>query len=177
MAHVALGVSASVAIHRALDLTSALRKEGHRVSVVMTPSAKRLVSPALFQAVSLSRVYHDMWEASEAMDHDHVRLGSEADVLVVAPATANTMAKLALGSGDDLVATTALAFEGPRLFAPAMNHRMWRNQAVRRNCRRLTEDGWELIEPEFGDLASLTAGEGRMAAVDTVLERIRARLP
>ena len=174
--HVVLGVTASIAIHRALDLTSELRKRGHRVSVVMTPHSQRLVTPLTFQALSLSKVFHDMWELTEDFNHDHIRLAQDCDAFLLAPASAGTIGKLAHGILDNILTTTAFACGGARLFAPAMNWRMWGQRAVQENCRRLQEDGWEMIPPESGDLACGEKGPGRLAAVPRILERLTARL-
>ena len=110
---IVLGVTASIAIHRALDLTSELKKRGHRVHVVMTPSSKELVSPVTFQAFSHEKVHHDMWAVSDSFDHDHIRLAQEADLLVIAPTTAGTIGKLAHGILDNVLLTTAFAFVRP----------------------------------------------------------------
>ncbi|MCA9323129.1 MAG: phosphopantothenoylcysteine decarboxylase [Planctomycetes bacterium] len=169
---IALGVSASIAIHRALDLVSELRKLGHEVSVLMSPDAKRLISPQTFQAISLSRVYHEMWEASADMDHDHIRIAQTADLFCLAPATANTLCKLAHGIVDNVLLTTAFAFEGPRVYAPAMNTRMWRRPAVAKACQLLDADGWQRVGPVSGDLACGEEGEGRLAPVSSLLDAV-----
>ncbi|MEZ6195010.1 MAG: flavoprotein [Planctomycetota bacterium] len=174
--HVILGVTASVAIHRALDLASELRKAGYRVSAVMTPDATRLVTPLQFQAITLSRVYHTLWEEGRDLDHDHIRLAETGDLLVVAPATAGTIGKIAHGLADNVLLTTALAFGGPRLFAPAMNWRMWAQPAVQRNCRQLAEDGWTAVGPVSGDLACGEEGAGRLAPVADILAALAPHL-
>ncbi len=172
-----LGVTASIAIHRALDITSQLRKSGHRVTVVMTPNSQRMITPLTFQAMSLETVYHDPWSVGPSRDHDHIRMAQDGALLLVAPATASTMGKLAHGILDNLVATTAFAFEGPRLIAPAMNWRMWSKPIVQDNARRLEADGWEVIPPDDGDLACGEKGPGRLAPVDVILRRVRDALP
>ncbi len=164
-----LGVSASIALHRALDITSALRKKGDRVSVLMTPESQKLISPVAFQAMSLETVYHDMWQISPDMDHDHIRLAQDGDLMLLAPATACTIAKLAHGIVDNVVLTTAFAFTGPRLFAPAMNWRMWANSVVQENCARLEQQGWQMIPPTVGELACGESGPGRLAEVSDIL--------
>ncbi len=172
-----LGVTASIAIHRALDITSELRKAGHRVTVIMTPNSQRMITPLTFQAMSLETVYHDPWAVESSRDHDHIRMAQEGELLLVAPATASTIGKLAHGILDNLVATTAFAFDGPRLLAPAMNWRMWAKSIVQENLRRLEADGWQIIPPEEGDLACGEKGPGRLARVDTILDRVRSALP
>lgn len=171
--HVVLGVSASVALHRALDLTSELRKRGRRVSVVMSPNATRLITPLAFQAISLSKVFHEMWETVDDLDHDHVRLAG-ADVMILAPATAGTIAKIAHGFADNVLTATAMTFAGPRLFAPAMNWRMWENPAVQENCAKLQARGWRMVPPTVGDLACGEQGLGRLAAVQDLLAAVES---
>jgi phosphopantothenoylcysteine decarboxylase / phosphopantothenate---cysteine ligase len=174
--HVILGVTASVALHRALDLASELRKAGHLVSAVMSPNATRLVSALQFQAITLSKVYHAQWETVDDLDHDHIRLADQADLMVVAPATAGTIGKIAQGLADNVLTTTAMAFSGPRLIAPAMNWRMWANEAVQENCATLRRRGWEFIGPDAGDLACGEQGAGRLAAVADILAALEPHL-
>jgi phosphopantothenoylcysteine synthetase/decarboxylase len=170
--HIVLGVSASIAAHRALDLTSILRKRGDRVSVVMTPNATKLIAPVTFQAIALSKVFVDMWELTSSFDHDHIRFAQDGDVLAIVPASAATIGKLACGIYDNLLTTTAAAFSGRKLFAPAMNWRMWQNSIVADNCRRLVDHGWTMIPPAHGDLACGESGPGRLAELADVLAAI-----
>ena len=174
---IVLGVTASIAIHRALDLCSELRKRNHRVDVVMTPAATRLVAPMTFQAFSHRKVHHELWEPSDSFDHDHIRLAQDGEILVVVPATASSIGKLAQGIFDNVLLTTAAAFAGPRLFAPAMNWRMWANPAVQRNVARLQQDGWTMVPPVDGDLACGEQGPGRLASVAEILAALEALLP
>ncbi len=175
--HVILGVTASIALHRGLDITSALRKMGDRVSVVMTPHATKLISPVTFQAMSLEVVYHDMWALAESMDHDHIRMAQTGDALLVAPATAGTIGKLAHGIADNILVTTALAFSGPCCFAPAMNWRMWKNPVVQKNCKILQDLGWHMIAPATGDLACGEQGPGRLADVCDIMDALKLATP
>ena len=142
----------------------------------MTPSSKKLVSPMAFQAMTLERVHHDMWEPSPTAEHDHIRLAQEGDLFLLAPATGNTIGKLAHGILDNIVATTAFAFTGPKLFAPAMNWRMWAQRAVQDNARQLQDDGWTMIPPVEGDLACGEQGPGRLAPVEDILRVVREHL-
>ena len=174
---VALAVSGSVAIHRAVDLASALRQRGVRVHVLMTAAATRLVQPLLFEAVTHERVGHDMFSAGNGDPYDHLTPAREAEVLVFAPATADLIGRLAAGLAGDVVTTCALAFQGPRLLCPAMNHRMWSNPFVQRNLGLLRSAGYEVEEPETGALACGEAGPGRLAPVERILARILALLP
>jgi phosphopantothenoylcysteine synthetase/decarboxylase len=166
---VLLGVSASVAIHRALDVVSELRKLGHGVTVLMTPSATRLIAPIQFQAISGSRVHHDVFGGTKDDVYDHLNPARVGDVFLFCPATAVLIARLATGMADDMVTTTALAFEGRRLIAPAMNFRMWRNPLVQRNLQALKSFGFEQVGPVEGELACGDQGMGRLAPVATIL--------
>ena len=174
--HVIVGVTASIAIHRALDVASELRKAATTVSVVMTPNSTRLIQPLAFQSLAHGAVYVDPFEVVPDFEHGHIRLAQEGDLFVVVPATAGTLGKLAHGIADNLVTTTAIAFDGPKLFAPAMNFRMWANPLVQENVKRLQGAGWGLIPPQSGDLACGEEGPGRLAEVDTILEAIQATL-
>ena len=174
--HVILGVTASIAIHRALDVASELRKKGATVSVVMTPNAARLIQPITFQSMAHGAVYVDPFEVVPDFDHGHIRLAQDGDIFVVVPATAGTIGKMAHGIADNLVTTTAIAFDGPKLFAPAMNHRMWANPLVASNVARLQDLEWSLIPPQTGDLACGEEGPGRLAEVSTILSAIEGSL-
>lgn len=178
MAHVVLGVSASVAIHRGLDIASELGKRGHTVSAVLTPSATRLIAPLQFQAITGRRALHDLFAGADEDVYDHLNPARDGDVLVCAPATADLIGRLAHGLADDLVTTTALAWttDKPRLFAPAMNWRMWANPMVERNVATLTDAGWTMVPPADGELACGERGPGRLAAVDDIVGAIEAAL-
>lgn len=174
---IVLGVTASIAIHRALDLCSELKKRGHHLDVVMTPSATRLVAPMTFQAFSHTKVHHEMWEPVDSFDHDHIRLAQSGDLLAIVPATADTIGKLAHGIMDNVLLTAAFAFSGPKIFAPAMNWRMWEHPRVQKNCAALSDEGWTMVAPVSGDLACGEQGSGRLAPLAHILAAIDATLP
>lgn len=167
--HLLLGVSASVAIHRALDLASEARKRGHQVSVAMTERATRLISPLQFQAIAGRRVHHDLFAGTGDDVYDHLAPAREATLLLCAPASADLIARLAHGLADDVLTTCALAYSGPRFFAPAMNWRMWANPIVQRNAATLVRDGWKQLGPDAGDLACGEQGPGRLSPVSDLL--------
>ena len=175
--HVALAVSGSVAIHRALDLVRELDRKGATVTVLMTPAACKLIRPVLFQAMSRRRVFHDLWAEHGDDPYGHLGPARDADILVFAPATADLIARLAAGLGDDLVTTTALAFMGPRILAPAMNWRMWSHPFTQRNTKTLTSAGHVLVPPTEGDLACGEEGPGRLAEVEDIVKAIFDNLP
>ena len=172
---VALGVTGSIAAYKAADLTSRLCREGLEVHVLMTSAAVRLVQPRTFLTLSRNPVVTDLWE-TPAWQPEHVALAEKADVLVVAPATANFLGKLAHGIADDGLSTYALTHSGTVIVAPAMNPRMWCHPAVRANCRVLSDRGVRFVGPAAGRVACGEDGVGRMAPVDDVLAAVRLEL-
>ena len=178
MSHILLGAGASVALYKACDLASRLTQEGDRVRVVLTARAASLVSPQLFEAVTGEPAYTDEFGERRRAAMDHIELARWAQCLVVAPCSADLAARLALGLGDDLVTTLALALPPatPRLLCPAMNPTMLANPAVARNLARLSEDGWRLLEPESGHMACGDAGAGRLPAPERIAAWIRGHL-
>ena len=174
---VLLGVSGSVAAYKAVDLASKLTALGAVVQTVMTESASRFVGAKSIEAVSCSGVFTSMWSSPEDHKSRHISLVGWADIVVVAPATANIIAKAANGICDDLLSTTlCAAWDKPVLVAPAMNHNMWTNPAVQRNVRILLEAGVKLIGPMEGRLADGALGTGRMAEPQEILEAIEELL-
>lgn len=174
---IVLGVCGSIAAYKAVDLASKLTQAGARVDVVLTAAAQRFVSPLTFQAVSGRPVYSDLWSAESpgALPSHiaHIGLAEAADLMAVAPATANTLAKLAHGFADDLLSVIAMAIDCPLLIAPAMDGKMYENPAMRDNCERLRQRGADLIEPEAGRFASGLSGIGRLPETDSMLGHIR----
>ncbi len=190
MARVLLGVSGGIAAYRALELTRLLTTAGHAVRVIMTPNATRFVGAPSFEAIAGSPVLTDEFErdpmrgafpGDPVPDHDpigHLEVVANADVFLVAPATANTIAKLAAGFGDSILATAFLACQAPRAVAPAMNDRMYRNAATQANLETLRARGVVVVEPEEGALASRGEhGVGRLPAPETLLREVESLLP
>ena len=178
MSHVLLGVSASAAIHKACDLASKLAQEGHEVRAVLTENAARLVAPQLFEALTGQPATASEWGPERRGGMDHITLARWADLVVVAPATAATLARLASGAADDLLGTLALALAPatPRLLCPAMNPTMYAHPAVQRNLAQCLADGWQLVEPAAGRLACEEQGQGRLPEVPDLLARVRELL-
>lgn len=161
---VLLGVSGGIAAYKAADLVSRLRQAGAEVRVVLTVAATRLVAPTTFEALSGRPVFTDLFApAADGWAIPHISLAEWADRAVVAPATADVLAKLALGFADDFLSTTLLAFAGPVLLAPAMNRLMWSQPAVQHNVALLRSRGCRFVGPGFGRLAEEVGGWGRMA--------------
>src|SRR5262245_2912297 len=159
---VLLGISAGIAAYKAAELCRLLVKAGAEVRVAMTEAACRLVTPVTMQALSGQPVYTDMWDARVPDNMGHIELSRDRDLIVVAPASADFLAKLVHGLADDLLATLCLARECPLLVAPAMNRQMWDHPATQRNAATLRADGVLMIGPAAGDQACGETGMGRM---------------
>ena len=168
-----IGVSGGIAAYKTAALVSRLAQAGAAVTVVMTRSATKLVGPKTFEALSGRPVLTRVFDRGA---HPHIEIAARAELLCVAPATANILAKTACGLADDLLSTIYLAFEGPVLMAPAMNVKMWAKPSVQRNVARLREDGVVMIDPDEGHLSCGTVGTGRMAEPETIFQAIAERL-
>jgi phosphopantothenoylcysteine synthetase/decarboxylase len=171
---IVLGVTGSIAAHKAIDLTSMLQKAGHRVNVVLTDDAQRFVTPLPFKTLSRQPVVTGLYDEEEGWQPLHVRLADEADLLVIAPATANTLAKLAHGLADDALTCIALALrpEARVLLAPAMNGKMWLHPATQANVKLLAERGMEFVGPDEGLLSCGYEGVGRLWPVEQIAAHI-----
>ena len=178
MAKILLACGASVAIYKACDLASKLAQAGHSVRAVLTPNAAKLVSPQLFEAVTGAPAQVDEFGEQRRGAMDHIELAKWGELLLVAPASAGLVARLAQGMADDLVGTVALALDpkAPRLLCPAMNPNMLASRPLQRNLVTLREDGWEIVEPEAGHMACGDAGQGRLAEPQRIVERVAKRL-
>ncbi len=174
--NIALGVSGGIAAYKAAELVRLLKKAGARVFVVMTPNAQEFVTPLTFEALSGNRVYGDLFESGQSGSMEHIRSAEQADAFVVAPATANTLGKMAQGLADDPASTLYTAFSGPVLVAPAMNDQMWVHPAVQDNIATLKRRGVDVVEPESGELACGSVGPGRLRGPQQILQAIQKRL-
>jgi phosphopantothenoylcysteine decarboxylase/phosphopantothenate--cysteine ligase len=173
-----LGVTGSIAAYKAADLVSRLRKREHEVTVVMTAGAGKLVTPLTFAAMSGRPVFDDLWDVEKSHRPEHVDLADHHDLMVIAPATANCLGKVAAGIADDILTTTVLVVAScrPVLIAPAMNTRMYENPVVKRNIATLTGLGYRFVEPQEGYLACGDYGKGKMAEPETIVEEIEKLL-
>lgn len=170
---VALAVSGGIAAYKAVELASRLVRAGVEIRTVMTQSACRLVGPKSFEAVTNSPVYTDMWRTGDSASIGHIQLAEWARLVVVAPATANIIAKIANGICDELVSTMLCASWGtPCLLAPAMNDRMWGNPAVEANVKRLKQLGYHFVGPREGFLACGREAMGRMSEPQEIIEAV-----
>ena len=169
---VLLGVTGGIAAYKAADLTSKLVQSGAGVTVVLTKAAERFIGATTFEALTGRPVYRELFQPQEHFIGEHIGLARRAQVLVVAPASADFLGKAACGLADDLLSTLVLAFAGPILLAPAMNAEMWAKPAVQRNVARLREDGFHFVEPGSGWLSCGVTGPGRMAEPLEIHERV-----
>lgn len=178
--HILLGVTGSIACYKAVDLASKLTQAGARVEVILTEAAARFVTPLTFQAVTGRAVYTSLWESAAGgglpTHIAHVGLAESADLLVIAPATADSLARLAGGFAGDLLAVTALAARCPIVIAPAMDGTMYAHPAVTANVETLRARGALIVEPEVGRFASGLTGRGRLPETPTLIAAIRAAL-
>ena len=169
-------ISGGIAAYKSLDLIRRLKERGAAVRCVLTAGGAQFVTPLSVAALSEEAVFQDLFSLKDESEMGHIRLSREADLLVIAPASADLMAKMASGQADDLASTVLLATDKPVLFAPAMNTRMWEHPATQRNVATLLDDGLTSIGPGQGDLACGEVGSGRMsepleivAAIETLL--------
>lgn len=176
--NIVLGVTGSIAACKAAELASLLTKQGCDVRVVMTADAQRFVTAVTFKTLSRHAVVTDLYDAEEGWQPTHIKLADEADLLLIAPATAHTIARLALGLADDALSCVALALnpQAQVLVAPAMNGKMWLHPATQQNVAALKSRGVEFIGPEKGLLSCGYEGLGRLWPVDRVAQRALALL-
>lgn len=169
---IVIGVTGGIAAYKACDVVSKLRKRGASVYVIMTEAASKFVAPLTFQTLSNHFVVSDMFAEQKTWEVEHISLAKKADLMVIVPATADIIGKLAAGIADDMLTTTAMACRAPVMLAPAMNTGMYHNPIVQENIRKLTTLGYPVIEPVCGMLACGDEGEGKLADVDTIVEAI-----
>jgi phosphopantothenoylcysteine decarboxylase/phosphopantothenate--cysteine ligase len=167
-------VGGGIAAYKACELVRLIRKAGMEVTPVLTEGGSHFVTPMTLAALSEARVYTSLWDLKDEVEMGHIQLSRQSDLVVVCPATADLMAKMAAGIADDLATTLLLATDKPVLAAPAMNVRMWQHPATRRNVERLRADGVTVLEPDEGEMACGEYGPGRLLAPEAILAAIRA---
>lgn len=173
---VVVGVSGGIAAYKVCELISKLVQSGAGVTVAMTRAARKFVGPATFQALTGRRVLTSLWDFDDRCGVRHITLTSAADLMLIAPATANVIGKIAGGIADDLLSTLVISADSPVVLAPAMNDRMWSNPIVKGNVSRLAELGYRFVGPGDGWLACGTLGPGRMAESQEIFETIAPML-
>lgn len=173
---VVLGVTGSIAAYKACDIISELTKIGIAVKVIMTKEAERFIAPLTLQTLSANRVFSDMFDTLKDYDTAHISLAQEAALMLIAPATANIIAKLAIGVCDDLLTCVVTATKAKVLLAPAMNENMYLNKAVQKNIQTLKGFGYRFIGPIKGGLACGYFGIGHIASVSNIVREVRKLL-
>ncbi|HYF36682.1 MAG TPA: flavoprotein [Prosthecobacter sp.] len=176
MSRILLGVTGSIAAYKAADLASQLTKAGHNVTCILTKEALEFVTPLTLRTLSKNPVITDLFAEKEGWQPGHIQLADDADLLLVAPATANVLAAMAHGFANDALTAIALATRAPLLIAPAMNGKMWQHPATVRNVETLKAWGARFIEPAEGLLACGYEGVGRLAPVEEIVEAVRSVL-
>ena len=171
-----VGVCGGIACYKVADLVSKLVQLGAGVTVVMTKEAQNFVTPLTFEALSGRKVRTDIWTLADPGDTQHIGLTERADLMLVAPATANLLAKVACGLCDDLVSLMVSAAACPVVFAPAMNHRMWDHPVAQENVAKLSSLGYRFIGPESGWLACRNIGSGRLSEPQAILDEVSRML-
>ena len=165
---IVLGVTGSISAYKAADIASRFTQAGFRVEVVMTASATQFIAPLTFRNITGRPVVTTMWDLSSEFSVEHVALAEAADVVLIAPATANIIAKIACGIADDMLTCTVLATKAPTVIAPAMNDNMWANKATQENVEKLKKRGFTFVGPAYGRLASGKMGTGRLISLDEI---------
>jgi len=167
-----LGVTGSIAAFKAADLTSKLVKRGHEVFVIMTHGAQEFITPLTLQTLSRNPVMESVFGEKQGWCPGHIDLADRADLMLIAPATANIIAELACGLASNPITEVALATLAPMLIAPAMNGKMWLHPATRRNVRQLVEDGIKVIDPAEGEMACGEHGPGRLPEPQDIMDQL-----
>ncbi len=170
---IVLGVTGSIAAYKAVDIASMLTQAGAKVEVVMTDSATKFIAPLTLRSLTGRPVVTDMFELASEFSLEHVALGEAADIVAIAPATANIIAKLAAGIADDMLTCTVLATKAPVIVAPAMNVNMFENPITQENLAKLKARGFTIVDPAYGRLASGKVGLGRLADIDQIIGTIK----
>ena len=170
---IVVGITGSIAAYKAAELVRRLKEEEAGVSVIMTEKATRFITPLTLETLSRSPVYCSLFPGGEKWDLPHISLAGKADLILIAPATANLIGKLASGIADDLLTTVVMAADIPVIAAPAMNTRMYENPILQSNLKKLKDVGYKIIEPEYGFLACDEKGKGRLADINTILQVVK----
>ena len=165
-------ICGGISAYKSLELIRLLKKQNAEIKTILTKSAKEFVTPLSVASLSQGKVYDDLFNAKDEAEMDHISLSRWADVIVVAPATANTISKLSNGSSDDLASTVILASNKDIFLAPAMNVRMWEHTSTKENIKKLKTFEYNIIGPELGDMACGEFGEGKMTEAKKILEEI-----
>jgi len=175
MARLLLIVGGGIAAYKSLELVRLLKKAGHEVTPILTRGGEHFVTPMALAALAQSPVHSSLWDLKDEVEMGHIELSRSADLLLVCPATADLLAKMAAGIADDLATTLLLATDKPVVVAPAMNVRMWQHPATQRNVKQLEADGVAVIDPDEGEMACGEYGPGRLPEPEAIMEWISSK--
>jgi len=167
-----LGVSGGIAAYWATEIVSVFKSKQADVRVVMTQNAKKFITPLTLQTISGNKVIVDMFELINDSDISHITCAQKADLIVIAPATANIIGKIANGIADDLLTTIIIATKSPVVICPAMNDKMWSNPIVQENVKKLKKYGYYFVDPQYGEMACGGRGIGRLADIETIIDKL-----
>jgi phosphopantothenoylcysteine decarboxylase len=177
MKTIILGITGSIAAYKGADIANKLTAKGYGTHVVMTKAGAKFITPLTFQALTKNRVYTEVLQEDNPSEIVHVNLPQKADLLLIAPATANIIAKIANGIADDMLSSVVLAAHNiPLIIAPAMNTRMFENPATQENLQKLKSRGWLVIEPRESRLACGYVGKGALAGIDEIIKTVEGKL-
>ena len=165
-------ICGGISAYKSLETIRLFKKNGAQIKTILTNSAKEFITPLSVASLSQGKVYSDLFNVENETEMDHIALSRWADVILIAPATANTISKLAQGTTDDLASTVVLASNKEIYLAPAMNVRMWEHQSTKQNLKKLVNYGYKLIGPEIGEMACGEYGEGKMSEPDKISDEI-----
>lgn len=171
--NIVIGVTGGISAYKSAEIVGQLKKEGYNVDVIMTKNACQFITPLTLQTLSQNKVVVDMFENPGSYEVEHISLATKADLILVAPATANIIGKVANGIADDMLSTTIMASKAPVVFACAMNTNMFENRIVQTNIQKLKDLGYIFIEPEEGMLACGVVGKGKLAKPDRIVKFIK----
>lgn len=174
--NIVVGITGGIACYKTANLVSLLKKEGANVNVIMTKNSQQFITPLTLRTLSQNPVVVDMFKETDHYEVKHISLAEKADLVVIVPATANIIGKVANGIADDMLSTVIMATTSPVLFAPAMNNNMYNNKIVQSNISKLKNYGYKFVSPVVGHLACGTKAIGRLAKVEQILEEIKKEL-
>ena len=168
--NILVGVTGGIAAYKACDIVNSIKKQGANVDVIMTKNACSFITPLTLETLSGNKVITDMFERPDYMDVKHISLAKKADLVLIVPATANILGKVANGIADDMLSTTIMATKAPTLFIPAMNEAMYENPIVQNNIEKLKAYGYKVMEPSFGHLACGVNGKGKIPKKEDIID-------
>ena len=171
--NIVIGITGGIACYKVCEIISYLVREGANVDVIMTKNATEFITPLTIEVLSKSKVVIDMFEKKEHIEVEHISLARKADLMLIVPATANIIGKVANGIADDMLSTTIMATTSKVIFAPAMNNEMYNNKIVQSNIEKLKKYGYEFINPVEGNLACGYKAIGKLAKKETIIEKVK----